>query len=227
MFGTIIVLIIVLMLGWIWNYQLRPHGYHEIPLGHILPKLRTGDVILFKALDNWNGPFIGCYFGHIGVVWIDPDDPEQIPYIFEAAGTRGMYLLPGQNARGIFCETLTSRVQKYKGYTFYKQWKGPSVPINIQRDFRELMKYASGNMQYEYDITLSSLMKGLGIEHCNNGTNCGELTMLSLIKLGILPFSEYERQRPHHLRDMCYMKEGIDGYYEEPLCIIFDPFTRT
>ncbi len=227
MLGIIIVLVIVLILGWIWNYQLRPPGYHQIPLRSILSQLQTGDLILFKALDNWNGPQIGCYFGHIGVVWIDPDDPDRVPYIFEAAGTRGMYLLPEQDNRGIFCEPLVTRIQKYKGYTFYKPWKGKPIPLDVQRDFRVLMNYAKVNMQYGYDLIRSGLFKGLGLETCHHHTNCGEMTMMSLIKLGILPLSEYDRPRPHHLRDMCYLREAIDGYYDEPLHIVFDPFTPT
>lgn len=211
------------MLGWIWNYQLRPHGYHQIPLDHILSQVRTGDLILFKALDNWNGPFIGCYFGHIGVVWVNPTDGK--PYIFEAAGTRGMYLRPGQNERGIFCEPLERRVTKYRGYTFWRKRNGYDIPLRIVHEFGELINYAVQNMYYEYDLVTGGLKKGLGIEKCNNATNCGEMALLSLIKLGLLPEREYDRIRPHYLRDMCYLRECNGGYYDEPLQITYDPFS--
>jgi hypothetical protein len=51
----IIVLLIIVILIWIWNYQWRHHGYESIALNEMLDKVRTGDLILFKALDNSNG----------------------------------------------------------------------------------------------------------------------------------------------------------------------------
>jgi hypothetical protein len=216
----IIVLLIIVILIWIWNYQWRHHGYESIALNEMLDKVRTGDLILFKALDNSNGPKIGCYFCHIGVVWVSP---EGVPYIFEAAGTRGMHLNTNQNQRGIFLEPLVDRIIRYRGYVFYKQLVGPLVVDDAE--FLEWVNYAICNMYYEYDVVGNGIKKGLGLEKCNNGTNCGEITMLTLIKLGILSESEYDRSRPHHLRDMCYLEDcGMGNSYMEPMQIVFSPF---
>lgn len=225
LYSIIVVLLIILIVcGWIWYYQLSPHNYPCIPLHEIA--FRTGDLILFKPTDNWNAPRIACWYTHIGVVYIHPDDSLHVPYIFEAMGTRGRYMLPHQNLSGIFLEPLAGRVTKYAGSVFIKRIHGPKIPDDVAREFMQLVHYAKENMYYEYSLGWNGLRKGLGLEKCNHGTNCGETVMLSLIKLGILPLSEYDIAHVHHLRNMCYLSDCTTGYiYDNPVQIVYDPFT--
>lgn len=222
MFKIGLIIVIIILIIWVWHFQFNHPTYQKIWLHNI--KFKTGDIILFKAQDNWNGPKIACYFGHIGVVYIDPKNPA-VPMLFEAAGTTGMHLQEHQNEKGIFCEPIIPRLQKYKGYTFYKALN-KEIPIEVRTNFKEFIEYAKQNMSYEYSVGWSSLYKGLGLEKCHHKTNCGEITMLSLIKLEILSDKEYDKVRPHHLRDMCYFTHGINGYrYLTPMQIMIDPFS--
>lgn len=222
--GLLIVLILIVI--WVWYFQFNDPDFESVWLDGLIASktFKTGDIILFKAQDNWNGPKIACYYGHIGVVFVDPDKPY-CPMLFEAAGTRGMNLQAHQNKKGIFFEPLIQRLKKYKGTTYYKQLN-KAIPSEIQRTFHEFVNYAKQNMTYEYSVGWSGVLKGLGIERCHHRTNCGEITMLSLIRLGVLAESEYDKPRPHHLRDMCYFEHGINRYcYSVPVRILIDPFS--
>jgi hypothetical protein len=89
----------------------------------VLPQLlledasfKTGDLILFHAYDNINPVFICSYWGHIGIVYKDPDIPNAAPVIFEASSTTGMKVCPKYNLDGIMITDLKTRVEKYRGY---------------------------------------------------------------------------------------------------------------
>lgn len=225
---ALIIVLIILIAMWYWNFQLRDPGYAEIPLAEYVPK--TGDLILFKAYDNWNGAKIGCYFGHIGVVYVDGSDES---YIFEAAGTRDVDSRIGLNRSGILFNKFDIRVRTYKGAVFVKKLNvinqviSPSQGGLYTDRFLNFVDYALQNMYYEYDVVGTGLRKGLGIDGFSNGTNCGEIAFLSLVALGILPEEEYDRCRPHYLRDMCYIENCKTGWeYDEPVKLITDPFSN-
>lgn len=186
-------------------------------------KFKTGDLILFHALDNINPIFMGNYYGHIGVVYIDPDDPLQTPQLFEAASARTMPLLDHHNANGIFLSPLSNRLRKYRGYVFYKELSAPLADY-VVRDFKKFITYAYGNMYYEYNVVSNGIKKGL-CEHLGNNTNCGEITYLSLIKLGLLSTDRYSHRMFHHLKWVCNVKHLDNGsHYLNTVYIIDHPF---
>jgi hypothetical protein len=187
-----------------------------MPLKDIKPRLKTGDLILFKALDNPNSIFIGSYYTHVGVVYIDPEFPN-LPLICEAAHTKYMYTSPGRDRSGIFVEPLIPRVTKYRGYVFYKEYKR-KVPDWIIVECKKFLQYAKEKMYYNNSVLSNGIKKIIGYEKCNKATNCGEFTMLMLMKLKIIDLQEYDTAR-YHLKYIC----DLPGYHT-PKYISYDPF---
>lgn len=212
---SIIILFFIILL-WVWYMECCHPNFDETTLDEVLAHAKTGDLILFKATDNLNSSKIFSYYTHIGVVYKNS--------IFEAAGTRGMDLNACDNPKGIICSDLKSRLERYKGKLYYKQLS-ENVPIEIQNDFPKFIDYAYKNMEYNYNVLVNGILKGLGLEKCNNYTNCGELTMLSLIKLGILNIDKYYANVFHHLSWMANLTTADNNYfYYEPLKIRISPF---
>ncbi len=222
---TSFLVIIIILIVWCWVFTYYHPDLEVAKLNDLMlnKKFKTGDIILFKAIDNHNAPMIASYYGHIGIVWIYPDDPQQIPYIFEAANPTGFTLEEHHNPKGIYLSNLESRLKKYKGYSFYKELRHPIIKETCE-EFEEFINYCIENMEYESKVFSNGIRKGIFGEKLNNKTNCGEITFLSLIKLGLINPNEYENKTFHHLRWMCSITNLQDNYYEEPVKILFDPF---
>jgi len=223
--GYLFCILMVVMVYVYYIYLCHPK-FREIQYEELRAsgKFKTGDIILFHALDNINPIFMGCYYGHIGVVFVDPDDPEKIPYLFEAASAKTMPLLDHHNKNGIFLTPMDIRMRKYSGFLFYKEL---SHEINPQtaREFKKFIEYAQKNMYYEYKVVQNCFKKGFLGEKPGDNTNCGEITMLSLIKLGLLDYERYNQSIFHHLKWMCYVTElDNEMHYKDPICIIDHPF---
>ncbi len=189
-------------------------------------KLKTGDVVVFKAQNNTNSLMTGSYYGHIGIIYVDPDDPKEEPLIFESNGIEKMPLLSHHPKNGVFLSKLYDRLKKYKGRIFIKQLNKP-VEDHVNRDFKNFINYARENMSYDYDVVSSGLKKALGIEKCNNKTNCCELVFLSLIKLQLLSIEEYDKIHLHYLLYTTRVKKLHFGYcFNEMIEIIDHPFDK-
>lgn len=223
--GAILTILIVVIIWCYYWTAIHPNLDSE-KLDILLKEKRfkTGDLILFKATDNFNAPFIASYYGHIGIVYVYPDDPEKTPYIFEAANPTNMALEDHENPRGIFISLLENRVKQYKGYSFYKEL-GNSIDPKICLEFETFINYCISNMEYDTGVVSNGIKKGLFGEKSGLKTNCGELVFLSLIKLDLLPLSSYDSPTYHHLRWMCSVENLENGnYYKEPLKIVYSPF---
>jgi hypothetical protein len=223
--GSFIIIVIILVT---WYYVFT-HAHPDLDtetLNTLLAenKFKTGDMILFKAIDNHNAPIIASYYGHVGIVYVYSDDPTRTPYIFEAANPTNLILEPHQNTKGIYLSPLVERVKKYKGYCFYKELDKSVVKDNI-KEFEHFIDYCVSNMEYDTNIFASSFRKGALGERLNNKTNCGELVFLSLIKLDLLTMKEYQKNVFHHLRWMCNIENLQNfNYYHTPVKILYDPF---
>lgn len=220
-----LLVILVIMIIWYYIFTYAHPNLKTVPLKNLLDekKFKTGDIILFKAVDNYNAPLIASYYGHIGIVWVYPDDPEQKPYIFEAANPTNLFLTDYQNPKGIYLSLLENRIKKYKGYCFYKEL-GNEIDNEICLEFEKFINYCVINMEYETCVFSNGIKKGLFGEKIHHKVNCGELVMLSLIKLDLLPTELYEKNVFHHLRWMCSITDLCDNYYEEPKKILYHPF---
>ena len=185
---------------------------------------KTGDMIIFKAYNNFNSIFTGSYFGHCGIVFIDPLDIKQTPMLFESNGIESVPLKPRHNKNGVFLTPLEDRIKKYKGRVFLKSLNY-TLPVEIIDDFKNFIQYAVQNMYYDYNVISSGIKKGLGIELCSRGTNCGQLTFLSLIKLNLLPMCDYNTAMFHHLKYVCNITDlNLHYRYLDMIEIIDHPF---
>lgn len=214
-----LVIAVILVIWWVWYMTLCYPDYESVNWEN-LTGIKTGDLLLFKALDNFNAPIIGCFFTHVGIVWVDPD--TAVPYLFEIAPARQMPLLPHHNKKGVFLSPLKDRVTRYKGFLAYKKFDGV-VPEDRVRAFVPFMQYAMDNFTYEYRPFQNAIRKFFG-EKVNATMNCGEMVYVSLIRLGILPLHAHGTPMGHHLRSVSYMKSTPAGNYADPVWVEVSPF---
>ena len=220
MIGWLIIIFII----YVYIIQYSRGNYEKVFLDELLASglIKTGDMILFKASNNFNSIYMGSYFGHMGVVVMY----DGVPYLFEANGVEHMPLKPHHNKNGIFLTPLKERLQKYKGRTFIKRLGKPIDKKTID-EFKGFIQVCLKKMHYELAVVKSWFKKITGVEKCRFNTNCGELVFLSLIKLGIIDLAEYDkRPRFHHLSDMANFKGDDNNGYHCPLEVIDVPFDK-
>jgi len=218
MFNFSLALLIICI--WYWYMIFCIPKLVQIPYADA--NFKTGDLILFHAYDNINPVFIGSFWGHIGIVYKDPDDANAKPLLFEAARTTYMKNCPSYNKHGIMITDLKTRLEKYPGMIACKSLNRP-ILSEIIRGFTELMKYAKENMHYNDSVIYNGIKKKIG-DPLNHGTNCGELVTLSLIKLGLIPADTLNQKIGHHLLYNVKLTELQNNYYHEPVEITFNPF---
>ena len=215
-FGFFTIIIIL----WIYSMQFSKINCDKTFLDNIINVVRTGDLILFKGYNNYNSIFHGSYFGHIGIVYVK----DSVPMLFEANGIEYTPLYDHHSKSGIYLTPLKERISKYKGKCYLKSLNTDISSEKI-KTFENFVEYALENMYYNYSVLLSGIRKGLGLEKCNYGTNCGELVFLSLITLGLLPIEYYDTSVFHHLKWLCGIYELSNQYYYHDLLEIIDhPF---
>lgn len=226
MVKTGLIVLFVILIIWIYTMQYSNIYLPQIFTDELLnsPMLKTGDLILFKAYNNFNSIFHGSYFGHMGIVYIDEEDPQRIPYIFEANGAERLPLLPHHSKEGIYFTPLAARMKKYKGRCFYKELSEP-LPVDTIKEFRNFIFYCLDNFKYDLAIFANGFKKYFGLKRCDSATDCGQICFLSLIKMGLLPIEEYDVPRLHHLKYVCQLKELTEGrYFRDLVEIIEHPF---
>lgn len=211
LYGSIIILVIV----YVWNMQYNHPQTPKLLLEQF--PWKTGDLVLFHAYDNFNATFIGSYFTHCGIVVMDND----VPMLFEANGIENMTLLDHHPKNGIFYSELIPRLQKYKGKTFVRPCL---VDIEPSREeaLKEFIHYAKQTFYYDIKVFMNGLKKYLGLKRCDHATDCGQITFLSMLCLGILPLEEYNKPIAHHLR---YIIEA--PHYDSVLELKDHPFGET
>ncbi len=212
-------LLIILVIIWIYYVYLNHPKYWSYQYDELRSKFKTGDMILFHGLDNINPIFIGTYYGHVGIVFVDPDEPNSRPKIFEAFNTSTMPFYPKKCSNGIVLADLEHRLNSYRGYCFYKELEVP-IDIDLQRNFVEFISYAQKNMFYNKNVIINGVSKLLMNDCLGNATNCGELAYLSLIKLGVIPFSEIFSNRKHHLLWLANTTSFPNNQYKKPIYVL-------
>jgi len=215
----IILIIIILIMYWSWYMVLNSPILPCVKIEDMV--FKTGDIILFHAYNNMNSMFIGSYWGHIGIVYVDPKTPDT-PYIFEAARTSKMKNCPDYNKHGIMITKIKTRIKKYPGLIACKSLNSP-VDKNNNIGFKEFIIYAKNHMYYNENIFMSGIQKKMGAAF-TNGTNCGELVFMSLIKLGLLPESMFTEKILHHLFYTANLTNVENNFYHDPVEITISPF---
>lgn len=218
-FGILIICVII----WIYYIYLSHPKYETFQYDDLKGRYKTGDIILFHGLDNINPIFIGTYYGHIGIVYVDPDKADAKPQIFEAFSTGGMPFYPKEYSNGIALADLEHRLNSYRGYAFYKELAHP-IDVDLQRGFKELIQYAMNNMQYNEEVISNGINKLLLNESLHNQTNCGELVYLSLIKLNVIPYEKIQENNKHHLAWLSGVSRLENNAYREPVYILANYF---
>jgi hypothetical protein len=196
--------------------------YEKINVKKLLKEktFKTGDIILFKSLDHLGSVYMASYWTHIGVVYVDPDEKEYNPVIFEATCVEFMEMPDGYPDSGIFCSPLINRIIKYPGKVAYRQLTYPLPEENI-RNFKEVfLPFALNNMYYNKTLIRNGFRKYLGLESYHKGTNCAELAILTLVNLNILPEDELDKRILHHISYAC--TKIAPKKYNTPVYITYD-----
>ena len=183
-----------------------------------ITSFKTGDIILFKACNNANAILIGNYYTHIGIIYVN----SGVPYIFEACGVEYMPLKPHHNVRGIFLTPLLPRISKYKGSVYWKRLEH-DIPVEICDGFKQFIDYAIEKMYYNYSFVHNAFSKLMG-EKYTLGTNCGELVLLSLIKLQLLPIESFDATCMYSLKHVSYLEQLENNRYLPLIKILDQPF---
>ncbi len=201
--------------------QYRLLKCESIQYRDIVPNIRDGDLILFKACDNLNVLVHGSYFSHIGmVVHIDG-----VPHMFEANNPTGMNLLPHHNPAGIFLTPLYERVSKYRGYCYVRHLNKKLTDEHLVL-LLKFIRFAVDNMYYDKAVVRSGFACLFG-KPCSKKTNCGQILFLALIAMGLLPFEYYRKSILHHLMYISNLRQLQDGYeYGDIIRIVDQPFAR-
>jgi hypothetical protein len=216
---TALFIVVFICIFWMWYMLANPPNLISKPFNSLT--FKTGDMILFHAYDNINPVFIGSYWGHVGIVYKDPDKSNP-PLLFEAARTSEMKNCPDYNKHGIMITDLKTRLEKYPGLIACKFLNRP-VNDCIIRGMTEFINYAKTNMYYNDDVIYNGVKKKKG-EKLNNATNCGEIVALSLIKLALLPNNILDEKIAHHLLYVANLTELQNNYYLKPIELTFNPF---
>lgn len=217
-YNLIFSIIVVITIIYIYNIQFAKIECPTLFLTDAMKQVKTGDLILFKGANNFNAVLTFNYFTHIGIVYVRDDG---IPYLFEANGNNWAIYIDIHNPKGISFSKLEERIKKYKGKCFLKALNKP-ITIMQKLNFEEWMKFAMSNMYYNYDVLSHGIKKGLGMEKCSFGTNCGDMVFLSLIKMNLLPIELYDKSIGHHLKYVCGLDELNKGYHFRDLIEIVD-----
>ena len=211
---------IILVLMWIYYFH-----YYKMPtditlfIDDALKHVKTGDIICFKAYNNFNSVFIASYFGHIGIVYA-PKGEE--PMLFEANGVEHMNLREHHPQSGMFLTPLADRLRKYKGICYWKPLEY-EVPVEREKDLYSFIQYCLKEFHYDVAVFKEGIKTGLGMAKCSKNTNCGQITFLCLIKLGLLDPSTYDDTCFHYLRYTCYITELINNRYVDMIQLIPSP----
>ena len=215
----IITLYVLLLLLYYIQFDYREKIYPIVYYHTIKDKLKTGDIILFKAYNSFNSISLFSYFTHIGIVVLY----DNIPYIFEAANTTGMPLKTTHNLRGIFVEKLEERINRYKGKIVLKYLKHPLTTTQID-DLKQFIEFAKKHMYYQKWVKTSVVANFAGVKLCSLDTNCAELTFLSLIKTNLLPMKCYYKNTLHYMRWIENLKKVNNNEYIGFVEILHDTF---
>lgn len=218
-----ILVVTILLIWYVYALQYSPIGKPKMFLDDVLHKFKTGDIILFKAYDNFNSLMHTSYYGHMGIVYVGEDN---IPMLFEANGIDTMPLKDHHSRSGIFFTPVVDRIKKYKGRVCWKRLNHP-ITTSTASSFREFIDYCLNNMYYDMGVISAGFKKYFGFKRCGLGTNCGDIVFLSLIKLGLISIDEYDIPRIHHLKYVVGIESLLDGYsYLDLIEVIDHPFTE-
>lgn len=176
---------------------------------------KTGDMILFKAYDNYNSVFHGSYFGHVGLVFMH----DNIPYLFEANAKNIYTGVLSADGEGVYVSRLWDRIANYKGRAYYRGLVRGLDALQL-RLFSEFVSFSLANLYYDHAVILNGLRKYVGAKKCDFGSDCGQIVFLTYIKVGLLPESDYDLPIMHHLLYVTQLGKLLCGNSLGDICEI-------
>jgi hypothetical protein len=201
--------------------KLSHPDYNIVTFNDIKDKVKTGDMILFVSLDTMNQIFMGSYITHLGIVY--RKDKNSNPLLFESFNPHRMPFYPAEYKSGIATCDLEHRLNSYRGFVIYKELAKP-VSEKTNKEFVEFIKYAKQNMKYDKDVIHGEIGKIIFNSPFNIYTNCGQFTALSLMKLDLIPFSNFKHRRKHHLRWTSSLTKLKNNHYKTPVYVYSEYF---
>jgi hypothetical protein len=213
MFGVVIIVFIIII--YIYTIKLAHPNYKIVTFDEVKDKIKTGDMVLFSSLDSINQIFMISYYTHVGIVYKDGDNP---PMLIEAFNPCRMPFYPKEFEAGVAVCDLEHRFNSYRGYILYKELTNPVSEESIS-DLKEFIEYARLHFKYDKDVIVGEIGKMLFNTPFSHKTNCGQLTVLILIKLGLIDFDHFTSRQKHHLRWTAKLKHLKNNSYKEPVYI--------
>ena len=199
----------------LYFYIITHPSYKVQPYSEVKDKLKTGDIVLFHALDNIFPTIMACYFTHIGIIY-EHDDGKK--YLFEAFNPKMTPYYPKEISNGIICSELENRLTTYRGYICYKEL-GLPLKEEQKNQFKKFINYAQKNMFYYNNVVKNYYKKVIYNETLQTGTNCAELVYLSLISLNLLHPNEFSNNNKYHLKWLTELTNVCNNYYKEPVYV--------
>lgn len=216
-----IIIVVLLVLIYIYAIKFNHPEYKVVQYRDIKNHIKTGDMILFTALDSPNQIFMISYITHVGVVYKkDADTPAILIESFNHFHER---FYPDEYDTGIATSNLEHRLNSYRGYILYKELAKP-VPQYANEDFAEFIKYSKENMKYDKNVVTGEVGKILFNTPFTKDTNCGQFTTLILMKLNLLDFSYFKDRQRHHLRFVTQLTHLKNNSYKVPVYVYSNYF---
>jgi hypothetical protein len=213
---TTIIIIVVIILIYVYYVKLAHPNYKKTTWNEIKSRVKSGDILLFSALDSINQIFMGSYYTHIGVIY--RETPQSTPMFVESFNPYHTPFYPKELKSGIAVVDLEHRMNTYRGYIFYKELAKP-ITEEQNREFWEFIKYAKEHMEYDKNVIENEIMKMVLNTPFNTKTNCGQITMLILIKMGLLGIEHFHNRRKHHLIYTAGLKRVRGNSYKTPVYV--------
>lgn len=213
---TGIVIFVLIIVIYVYIIKFWHPSYKKVTYESIKNKVKTGDIILFSSLDNFNQVFMCSYYTHIGVVYRETKDST--PMIIESFNYARMPFYPKEFSSGMALCDLEHRMSTYRGYIFYKELENP-ISEEINKEFVNFIEFSIENMRYDPSVVSNESKKILFSEGFTTETNCGQFTTLILLKLGLIDMTHFYNTRKHHLIWTANLTNLINNSYKEPVYV--------
>jgi hypothetical protein len=216
-----IIILLIIVISYVYYIKLAHPDFKKVVWDDIKDKVKSGDILMFSALDSLNQIYMCSYYSHIGIIY--KKDKESKPMFVEAFNPYRMEFYPKEFKSGIAICDLEHRLNTYRGYIFYKELE-EHISEKANLDFWDFIEYAKDNMEYDENVVETEIAKIIFNTSFSKLTNCGQFVELALIKMGLLSYENFINTRKHHLRYTCDVKELRNNRYKTPVYVFTEYF---
>lgn len=213
--NSVIIFIIVILL-YVYNLKLAHPDYDMVIYNDIKHKVKSGDMLIFTSLDNCNQLFMMSYYTHVGIIY--KENENSVAKFVESFNHYNMPFHPKTCSNGVAICDLETRINTYRGFVLYKELAKP-LEKKANKDFADFITYAVNNISYDKNVAGNEIGKILFNNPFTVKTNCGQFTVLILIKLGLIDVKHFDNRRKHHLIWSSNLKKLNNNYYKTPIYV--------